>query len=48
MAQPELPFERPQQEAGKRASMALAIAVHVVLAMFLIYGVRWQTKAPGH
>lgn len=30
---------------GKRISIALAIAVHLVLAGFLFYGVRWQTKA---
>ncbi|MDP2133538.1 MAG: energy transducer TonB [Sulfuritalea sp.] len=31
--------------AGKRISIALAIAVHLLLAGFLFYGVRWQTKA---
>ena len=30
---------------GKRISIALAVAVHLVLAGFLFYGVRWQTKA---
>jgi colicin import membrane protein len=30
---------------GKRISIALAIAVHLLLAGFLFYGVRWQTKA---
>lgn len=30
---------------GKRISMALAIAVHLLLAGFLFYGVRWQTRA---
>lgn len=31
--------------AGKRISMALAVAVHLLLAGFLFYGVRWQTRA---
>lgn len=30
---------------GKRISIALAITVHLLLAGFLFYGVRWQTKA---
>ncbi|HTY98944.1 MAG TPA: TonB C-terminal domain-containing protein, partial [Rhodocyclaceae bacterium] len=30
---------------GKRISIALAVAVHILLAVFLIYGIRWQTKA---
>ena len=30
---------------GKRISFALAISVHLLLAGFLFYGVRWQTKA---
>jgi len=37
---------RPVSAPGKRASWVLAIAVHLVLAVFLIYGVHWQTKAP--
>lgn len=35
----------PANRAGKRVSMALAVAVHLLLAGFLVYGVRWQTKA---
>ncbi len=31
--------------AGKRISVALAVAVHLLLAGFLFYGVRWQTRA---
>jgi colicin import membrane protein len=31
-------------EPGKHLSMVLAIAVHLLLAAFLVYGVRWQTK----
>lgn len=38
-------LERPE-EPGKRLSMALAVAVHGALIMFLIYGIRWQTEAP--
>lgn len=29
---------------GKRAAIVLAVLVHLVLAGFLIYGIRWQTK----
>jgi colicin import membrane protein len=36
----------PPAEPGKRLSLALTVAVHVLLAIFLIYGVRWQTQAP--
>lgn len=39
------PIMPPANRAGKRVSMALAIAVHLLLAAFLFYGVRWQTKA---
>lgn len=39
------PILPPANRAGKRISVALAIAVHLVLAAFLFYGVRWQTKA---
>lgn len=39
---PILPSAR---SPGKRISIALAIAVHLLLAGFLFYGVRWQTKA---
>lgn len=39
------PILPPANRAGKRISIALAIAVHLVLAAFLFYGVRWQTKA---
>jgi colicin import membrane protein len=41
----ESPILPPANKAGKRISIALAIAVHLLLAGFLIYGVRWQTKA---
>jgi hypothetical protein len=41
----ETPILPPSNKAGKRVSIALAIAVHLLLAGFLFYGVRWQTKA---
>ena len=41
----ETPILPPANKAGKRASIALAAAVHLLLAGFLFYGVRWQTKA---
>jgi colicin import membrane protein len=31
---------------GKRWAMALTVLVHGVLALFLFYGVSWQTKSP--
>ncbi len=39
------PILPPANKAGKRASVALAVAVHLLLAGFLFYGVRWQIKA---
>jgi colicin import membrane protein len=39
------PILPPANKAGKRVSVALAVAVHLLLAAFLFYGVRWQTKA---
>jgi colicin import membrane protein len=38
-------LNRPE-EPGKLASGLLAAAVHILLAMLLFYGVRWQTTAP--
>ncbi len=35
---------RPQP--GKRAAWVMAVGVHLLLAVFLIYGVHWQTSAP--
>lgn len=35
---------RPAAPPGKRAAIALAVAVHLILAAILIYGVHWQTK----
>jgi colicin import membrane protein len=39
------PILPPANQAGKRVSIALAVMVHLLLAGFLFYGVRWQTKA---
>jgi colicin import membrane protein len=36
----------PPVEPGKRLSLVLTVAVHLLLASFLIYGIRWQTQAP--
>lgn len=38
------PDLRPAHKPGKRASIALAVAVHLLLAGLLFYGIRWQTK----
>jgi colicin import membrane protein len=40
------PFDDKPQAPGRRASIALAVAVHVLLAAFLIYGVHWQSERP--
>ncbi|MBY0339877.1 MAG: TonB C-terminal domain-containing protein [Rhodocyclaceae bacterium] len=37
-----VPVARP----GQRAAAVLAVAVHVLLALFLIYGIRWQSSLP--
>jgi len=34
------------EDPGKWASAVLAVLVHALLALFLFYGVRWQTHAP--
>ena len=36
----------PYQEPGKVPSVALAVAVHLLLAVFLFFGVRWQSSQP--
>lgn len=40
--EPHVPVARP----GQKAAAILAVAVHVLLALFLIYGVRWQSTMP--
>ncbi len=39
-------LDRTSIEPGKYVSLALAIGMHVILALFLFYGVRWQTHTP--
>jgi len=43
---PEFPFAVTYDAPGKRVSIALAVGVHVILALFLFYGVRWQNRLP--
>jgi colicin import membrane protein len=38
------PLAQKREAPGRRISIALAVAVHVGLAIFLIYGVRWQSE----
>lgn len=40
---PHVPVARP----GQKAAAVLAVSVHVLLALFLIYGVRWQSSMPA-
>jgi colicin import membrane protein len=35
-----------RQDPGKKASAALAAAVHLALIVLLVYGIRWQTRSP--
>ena len=37
---------RPAPSPGKKAAIVLAVAVHLALAVFLFYGIRWQTRTP--
>ncbi|MBI4988733.1 MAG: TonB C-terminal domain-containing protein [Rhodocyclales bacterium] len=39
-------FFEDREDPGKKASAALAAAVHVALIVLLIYGIRWQTRPP--
>ena len=34
-------------EPGKRVSAIMAVAVHILLALFLVYGIRWQSSLPA-
>ena len=36
----------PVAKPGQKAAAVLAVAVHVLLALFLIYGIRWQSSFP--
>ena len=42
----EQPQTPPAPSPGKRAAIVLAVAVHLLLAAFLLYGIRWQSHAP--
>lgn len=35
-----------REDPGRKASAALALAVHVALVVLLVYGIRWQTRSP--
>ena len=37
----------PREPPGKTISIVLAVTMHLALATFLIYGIRWQTNAPA-
>lgn len=37
----------PRRAPGKRISFALAVLMHVLLAVLIIYGIRWQTQKPA-
>lgn len=39
-------LEKKPDPPGRRASIALAIAVHVLLAILLIYGIHWPSERP--
>lgn len=40
--EPHTPVAKP----GQKAAAVLAVAVHLLLALFLIYGIRWQSSFP--
>ena len=43
----ELPhFARIHYQPGKRAAWVMAVSVHLLLAVILIYGISWQDSAP--
>lgn len=41
------PLMAPRREPGKYASLVMTVAVHVLLILFLVYGIRWQTSVPA-
>jgi colicin import membrane protein len=41
----DMPWLPPDNSIGKYTALGLTLLVHVLLAIFLIYGVRWQTQA---
>lgn len=47
LAMADLPyFAHIRPEPGKRVAWVLTVLMHVLLAIILIYGIRWQTSAP--
>ena len=40
------PFFEPRREESLGTALFLAVAVHVLLAVILTFGVRWQSRAP--
>lgn len=38
---------QPRKAPGKRISFALAVLMHVGLAILIIYGIHWQTQKPA-
>ncbi|MFN6961904.1 MAG: energy transducer TonB [Rhodocyclaceae bacterium] len=40
-------FRNPPRKApGKRIAFVLAVLIHVVLALLIVYGIHWQTRPP--
>jgi colicin import membrane protein len=37
---------QPRKAPGKRISFALAVLMHLVLIIFIVYGIHWQTQKP--
>ncbi|MDP2793034.1 MAG: energy transducer TonB [Sulfurisoma sp.] len=40
------PLTAPPNVPGRNAAVALTLAVHVLLAVLLVYGIHWQTQLP--
>lgn len=40
------PLAAPPNAPGRNAAVVLTVTVHVLLAVLLIYGIRWQTQLP--
>lgn len=41
--EPHVPVAKP----GQKVAAVLAVLVHILLALFLIYGIRWQSSMPA-
>lgn len=37
---------QPRKVPGKRIAFVLAVLIHVVLALLIVYGIHWQTRQP--